>query len=465
MKLRPYMLLVATVLSGCGILNLSIFGDDDNDTGNGGDQGTSGFLGGVDSGDGTKPCTGLCLQQKQCSGGGTTSLSGTIYDPAGKVPLYNALVYVPNAPVAPITVGLSTTGVCDRCGNVSGDPLVTTLTDAAGHFKLDNVPVGGNIPLVIQVGKWRRQVTIPTVAECVDTPVDATNSRLPRNKAEGDLPQMAIASGDADPFECLLTKMGIDTAEFTRDNADGRVHYFVENGVDMSPSAPKANTLYNDVAKMKKYDIIFLPCEGSERNKSNTADQNLVDYTTAGGRVFTTHYGYAWLHLGAAPFPTTGDFEPEQPDRYSGTVPQNATINQGFPKGSAFAQWLVNVNASSTQGTLGLLEARHDLNSANDPPSTTWMTVADMPTNPATATMHITFNTPIGVPDDQLCGRVVYSDFHVSASAKTGSPNFPASCKTGDLSAQEKALEFMLFDLSSCIQNDKDAPIPPPPVR
>jgi hypothetical protein len=42
---------------------------------------------------------------------------------------------------------------------------------------------------------------------------------------------------------------------------------------------------------------------------------------------------------------------------------------------------------------------------------------------------------------------------------------FPTSCEQRDLTAQEKAVEFLLFDLSSCVQNDKAKPTPPPPVR
>jgi hypothetical protein len=379
-----------------------------------------------------------------------------VYDPAGKVPLYNVVVYVPNAPVDPITTGAS----CDHCGVVSGKPLVSTITDAAGHFSLENVPTGKDIPLVMQVGKWRRRITIPSVAECTDNVLsDPTVTRLPRNQSEGDMPQMAIVTGGADPCECLLTKMGVDLSEFTPDTGTGRVHYYHENGINTSPAAPTGASLYGDLNKMKSHDIVFLPCEGAPNLKSTQADQNLVDYTSVGGRAFTTHYGYVWLYNGAQPFPTTGTWQPEQSDRYSSTLP--TTVNQGFPKGAAFAQWLVNVNASTTLGTMGIVEGRHDLNSAPNPPSTTWMTSTAEPAPNPNATVHITFNTPIGLPDDQQCGRVVYSDFHVSASALTGQPTFPASCKTGDLSPQEKALEFMLFDLSSCIQSDSRPPAPP----
>lgn len=58
----------------------------------------------------------------------------------------------------------------------------------------------------------------------------------------------------------------------------------------MSPAAPASSTLYNDAAKLKNYDIVFLPCEGSPRDKAANADQNLVDYTAIGRRVFTTHF-------------------------------------------------------------------------------------------------------------------------------------------------------------------------------
>src|SRR5262249_4003150 len=162
------------------------------------------------------PCTNLCLKQTTCPAGGTTSVSGTVFAPTNPMrfgtpdPLYNAVVYIPNAAVAPFTTGVS----CDRCGaNVSGSPLVSVLTGPDGKFKLTNVPAGTNIPLVIQLARWRRQITINPTA-CTDTVLTADQTRLPRNKMEGDIPHMALVSGDVDALECVLRKMGIDDAEF-----------------------------------------------------------------------------------------------------------------------------------------------------------------------------------------------------------------------------------------------------------
>ena len=84
--------------------------------------------------------------------------------------------------------------------------------------------------------------------------------------------------------------------------------------------------------------------------------------------------------------------------------------------------------------------------------------------------MHYTFNTPVGLPPNFQCGKVLYSDFHVVPPAASdggagGGGTFPAECDTQPMSPQELALEFMLFDLQACVQEDSQAPQPPPTTQ
>ena len=53
-------------------------------------------------------------------------------------------------------------------------------------FTLTNAPSGANIPLVMQIGKWRRQITLPTVNACANNAVSASLTHLPRNQTDGD---------------------------------------------------------------------------------------------------------------------------------------------------------------------------------------------------------------------------------------------------------------------------------------
>ena len=54
---------------------------------------------------------------------------------------------------------------------------------------------------------------------------------------------------------------------------------------------------------------------------------------------------------------------------------------------------------------------------------------------------------------------MVLSDIHVSTGGGVGDRGrlqpdlaYPDGCRTMDLSPQEKTLEFMIFDLSSCVE-------------
>ena len=47
---------------------------------------------------------------------------------------------------------------------------------------------------------------------------------------------------------------------------------------------------------LNSYDVVMFPCQGNAANQATaTGATNLLGYANAGGRVFTTHYSYAWL--------------------------------------------------------------------------------------------------------------------------------------------------------------------------
>ncbi len=397
-------------------------------------------------GGGTTTCTNLCLRRATCTGTATTTISGTVVTPAltAPDPLYNAVVYIPNAPVAAFTPGVS----CDRCGSpTSGSPVVSAVTGPDGRFVLRDVPVGANIPLVIQLGRWRRQVTITNVAPCVDNPLSTALTRLPRNRTEGDIPLMAMVTGNVDALECVLRKIGVSDSEFTIPSAGGRVQFYVANGATMGRTTPAATALYNDPAALARYDMVLFACEGSEINKPAAAQRNVINYANAGGRVFATHYSYTWLY-NIAPWSSIATWRVGQARPGN---PLTGIIDTSFPRGAAFAQWLRLVGASTGTNQISIVDPRHDVD-AVVAPTARWI----YSTTPSTV-QHLTFNTPVGAAADAQCGRVLFSDFHVSG-ATTGGRTFPTECSNTPLTAQEKVLEFMLFDLASCVAPDMPRP-------
>jgi len=215
---------------------------------------------------------------------------------------------VPNAPVAPLTDGVQ----CDTCSSLySGTPIASAVTGANGKFTLTNVPVGVNFPLVIQTGRWRRQVTVSAISGTCGsgTPTavlpSGESSRLPSKKSEGDIPKMALSMSAGDHLECLLKKIGIEDSEFTAPSGTGRIHLYAYNGLTFpgttctSPtSGTCANDLWSSPSQLDKYAAVIAPCDknpyGGEPSAYNPYVCNPVSATCPGA-------GY-----GAGPFNLPG---------------------------------------------------------------------------------------------------------------------------------------------------------------
>jgi len=390
---------------------------------------------------------------------GTTSVSGIVRTAASSNPdpVYNAVVYAPKGPIEAFPEGLS----CDRCGVIPPSKAwASTATGPDGTFTLKNVPFGHDVPLVVQVGRWRREIVVPEVKECADTPLPPELTRLPRKQSEGNIPRMAVATAYIDPIECVLRKMGIDTTEFSVPSGAGRVHLYPTpgelgaEGATLGPGTEPASSLYEDLEKLKHYDLVMLPCESRELPKSEAAIANLTEYANLGGRVFATHYSYVWLDR-TAPFSTTALWQHHDPMNEPMPDPVMATVDRSFPKGAALADWLVGVGVSPTAGVLQIHQPRHDVDGVVDGGAQSWIT-----TDAPASVQHLTFNTPVGSEPAAACGRVLYSNFHVVENANRPSGSlFPAECERGALSAQERVLEFMLLDLASCVQDDRLPPV------
>ena len=416
-----------------------------------------------DDDDGPDACVGIECQVVNCSAMGlpNTSISGTVFAPNGTLPLNGVTVYVNRDPVTAFSEGVS----CDRCSTtLPGSAVSQATSDAFGNFRLENVPAGANIPLIVTTGKWRRQIVIPSVTQCTDTVVGTAETRLPKNKSEGDIPKIALTTGSADSLECLIRKLGIDDAEITPAAGSGRIHYYQGNGRSTISGTPltSANALWDTVPALSVYDIVFFSCEGDQRE--NTKSQNAMnavrDYAAVGGRVFMSHWHNIWVG---------GDFQngngnqsvPEWKSLATWTANDQSPGNPIFidevsnPKGMLFADWMVNVGGSQVRGQIeqtANTEKRTAL-TLDTTRAERWVQTMDADANPkAGGPQMFQFTTPVDIAQDQKCGKVVYTDMHVSGNG-VANGDFPGNCgdSTTPLSNQEKALAFMFFDIAGCV--------------
>jgi hypothetical protein len=323
----------------------------------------------------------------------------------------------------------------------------------------------------MQIGKWRRQIVIPHVDACSDNPqTDKNQMRLPKNGTEGDMPLIAAVSG-CDIAECFFRYIGIDDSEFVPNGpppAPGqRGHVHLMQGYSHYSTVPGGYTwqqtyqFWQNAANLLHYDITFFGCECTPYDRDNPqgkvmpgpAYDAMHTYLNGGGRAFTTHYHYNWWS------PPAGNPDFQAVAHWGGSHDGTQfAIDTSFPKGQAFAEWCQANGITQTLGQITLGDTRASVGQVAT--ATQW--IYDPTWKEA---KYLSFNTPTNASSDKQCGRGVFTDVHLGANVAGGGV-FPSECPA-QTDAQhltnQQALEFLFFDLSSCVQKDTDKPPPPPP--
>ena len=440
-----------------GLLNGG--GDDSSSDGGNRDGSTSSKR---DSGTTSKAdagCTGIGCNVVDCSGSADTTISGVAYAPNGTTPLYNVIVFVPSSTtkLPPLATGLS----CDQCGTVEGDPVTSATTDATGHFTLHNVPPGTSIPVVFQLGKWRREIYVTTVTKCEDNPITDPNlSRLPKNQSEGDMPHIAIAAGECDQTACLLPMLGIDSTEYgTADDVDTKkIIFYAATGALAPTGAATAQSLWSDETQLKKFDAVVLGCNCTE-DPAQDPDagagpmlSGMADYLAQGGRALAIDFQYPWIEYGPFPEPSTMENFVGGAPNLSATEP--FSINDANPKGAAAKLWLTATDPTKTYtgGSFNLGMTFGNFGHVDSSLAQSWVTSS-------ANDVVMSFTAPLSKPADQRCGKMTYFDGHVTNLGAVDS-TFPAGCATS-FSQEQLLYSFFFMDMFSCVQDDTASIVAP----
>jgi len=439
-----------------------------------------------------------------CGSACNTRVLGKVYDPSASpgslgnnIGIANAVVYQPSKPL----ITFAPLPTCDSCSSLQTPYVTATTTDSTGSFVLTGVSPGTAVPIVVQSGRWRRQITV-NVTACADNAPAAGTFHLPSSRTDGlggvaEIPKMAVATGNHDPLECLLLKMGIASSEIQRrvSSADAnRIQLYYTNGTKTSPAQPTSKQLWNGTVNIQnEYSAVILGCETSCMSgppnmfsqdagctaMTATEKNRLRDFVNAGGRAFGTHGGGQPFIQAGSPFASAvsgwaAGGSPSYVTPVAGVPniagPAKGRINTGTAAQDRFRDWMRDNGGSTFFGT-GWARIDNPWSSvANVNPATTTEWIRGSSTNAWGAgnyVLSLSFDTPLAPA--AACGRVVYSSMHTSPARAGGISTygkaFPGACAlAAGMSEEERALEYQIFQLTSCGFAAVTPPPPPPPL-
>lgn len=380
-------------------------------------------------------------------------LSGTTRAPNGD-PIPGVGVYLTRDTRFPsLTDGVE----CDRCaGEVSG-AIASARSELDGSFALESaaLDMGGMFTLVVRSGAFRHVERDIRIDPCGRLELPRSATTLP-GSAQGDdtIPRIVVASSSRasedvnDRFASVLDRLGID---YDR----------VEPAVDGIPTGDDLFALLSDSAALARYRIVAIPCGALGDfevlpNLTPTMIQNLQTWLANGGRLYSSDLAYSVVAT-ALPdsivFATGPSPEPYADDAVVGigvTGALDADVDD--PR---LLSWLETVGAvRAGQTTIPVTDLRDpwaaidNLSDAALAPDAMGRRHAEVLVSGAVQWHtgggdHHPLTVRVDVPDSDgtYCGRVVFTSYHVESSGSSA------------LTAQERVLEYLFFELSECIDD------------
>jgi hypothetical protein len=236
--------------------------------------------------------------------------------------------------------------------------------------------------------------------------------------------------------------------------------------------------LWTTKAALEAYDFVGLGCECGENNQTKPDMTPMHDWLYEGGRLIAVHDQQTWFENGPPDFQGVADWIMTDAGGHG-----SSRADTTFPGGQSYAKWLAAVGALDSTGAIAIdpEDVSGALSAVNPVTTRRWVFAGDVGSgdggdagttdagddggDTAGAVGPVeTFSVDVPVQDGgnsfghTWCGRAIVTDVHVGANGATSTAAIPASCTGGDMSPEEKALEFLFFDFGVCVE---DTTLPP----
>lgn len=431
---------------------------------NGGNTGVGAFDAGISVGPDADPSLAATIMGTVWTPG-----NGPGMVPAGhEIPVFDAVIYVTSQRPQAMDEGAS----CRPCQEA---PATSVQTDHAGNFTLYGVNPGTHW-MVIEKGDFRLEQEI-TIAERELVTLSAAQSTLPSvyDPENGKtIPKVALAAGIFDDMEDILGKIGFGEVDaegaFVGTSAAG-VFDLYDNGSNPN-SAFAVGTLtdlMSSLDRMLAYDIIFIPCSGSEHVAALQDQQtlkNIRDYVAAGGKLYVTDWSGEWAD-NVFPGQVQLDSNSDTPagaynattDTWTPGLFGNADGSPSYTSNEAEAvdenlrQWLEGQQGPLTDGSVAMfspsnmtiegnwnhIEGLHPVQVGVDEDGNA---IIDNPVKYVVGDDGFGFTgpkKPLTVTYEPAgCGRVLYSTYHTTHNTHVG------------LAPQERVLVYLIMEIGVC---------------